>query len=198
MKKLLVMLAALFVTTASAEPATPFGFVMGSPIKEIDPKATKISDNYQYLVDPSKDFKGFDTFIVQATPRAGLCWLMVATTPIGVANGRGEALVEAYFKFVEVSTKNFGKPSDVVLLETEDNPFQQPHQFMLSLLLQDRTIYTMWDVKQGATLPDNITRVAVHMTAPDDSTSGRIALEFGFKNEPACDLEVLDQHSQLN
>lgn len=199
MNKIFALLASLFfVGTAVAEQVTPFGFVMGTPITQVDPKAVKISDQYQYAVQPVKPFDGFDVFIVQATPKAGLCWLMVATIPVQVSSGRGEELVEAYFKFVEVSTKNFGKPSDVVLLETEDNPFKQPHQFMFSLLNQDRTIFTMWDAKQGAELPDNLTRVVVHLTAPDDSSSGRIAVEFAFKNEFACELEVLDQNSQLN
>lgn len=200
MNKVLGLILGTFLAFAvQAEDATPFGFVMGTPIKEIDSHARKITNSYQYVVTPPNGpTKAFDTFIVQAAPKAGLCWMIASTKPIPVSDGRGEELVEVHHGVMKVLAEQYGDPTDVVMLETEDNPFKKPNQFMLSLMMQDRTIYYMWDVKRGATLPDNLTKVAVHLMAPDDLESGRVAVEYSFTNEKNCDLEVLDQTSQLN
>jgi hypothetical protein len=180
-------------------PLSPFGFSMGVAIEEVDPNARLVDEeHHQYSVLPPIPVEGFDIFIVQATPKTGVCWVMGTTEPIPASTPYGEEPIIAFSIMTKALISNYGPPTDVVIHEVEDGNLLDPSDFMLSLYTEQRIMLVMWEAKKGATLPPNFSRIALHILAPDTPKAARIGVEVAFTNERMCDLEVLDRHSQLN
>ena len=65
--------------------AGPFGLNMGMSLKEIGGKPKKIANGKYEIVDIPKPHSAFESYIVQVSPKSGLCWIKAISKDIATS-----------------------------------------------------------------------------------------------------------------
>lgn len=170
--------------------SAPFGIEIYSPIESL-----KVLEETgpRYVVAAPRPHPRFETYVVQATPNLGVCW--VQGISYSVANDAFGAGVRSLKNELEAQISKrygLGKSMDFLLpgsIWTDDR------DYIMSLTQNERKTGTMWE-RPSVNLPDDIEMIflGVHGVGTDTAWVG---LEYFSSKAELADAEIQDTFSDL-
>ena len=165
----------------------PFGLYMGMSLNQLDAQPLENVLGKYILASVPKPHSAFDSYVVQVGNSSGLSWIKaigndIATSVYGI---------ELKTAFDEMKVKldrayGEGELTDMLL---HDSIWNEPKDWMQSLINRERILMSVWDSSKGARLKNNLTSIALGANA-SDTDNGFIFVEYQFANSDACDEEL--------
>lgn len=169
--------AAIITLVPSTLFAQAFGIEIATPVNELD----VLSDlgNFYYSVNPPRTVSSFKTYIVYATPEAGVC----VVKGIGEnfeRDGYGINVRSRFEELKELLDKNYGNGQ----IHDGLRPgalYDEIDDWVMALLQNERYYQAEWKVDD----PDGIDGIIISVEALSPSAS-YIALQYRFANIEDC------------
>lgn len=158
--------------------AGPFGIEMGMSLQEVTKISTTTLENLQedvYLITPPNTNDLFEQYVIRVDPTFGVYWIKAVGKNISTT-GYGTALKSTFNDLVSSIEGIYGKYKKIDYLEY-GSIWDEPKDFMMGLVKQERSLIACWDLESGATLPSNIDSIYVGANALN-SSEGYVALEY--------------------
>ncbi|MDP3115425.1 MAG: hypothetical protein Q8M98_11750 [Candidatus Cloacimonadaceae bacterium] len=191
-----VMLLLLCGVTRSKPYDGPFGLKKGltlAKLKKFDPNIEKIKEGvYQMRVVPTPH-KSFVSYAVVVSPKTGLCKISCASKEI-FCNSYGTQLKAEHESIRDALERRYGSYDEMDCLFS-GSIWNQPEDFMKSLLLEERTLSSFWDLEAEVSSalssfldtweypPTNNGILNIYMeTQANDIASAFIILNYEFDN----------------
>lgn len=166
--------------------ALPFGLRQGMALAEIGTDLNEVARG-KYVVVPPKPHSAFELYVVKVAPVAGLGWIKangskVRTSVYGL---------ELRSAFHELKTKLEGTygPCKVADGLAVGSIWNEPKDWMMGLLKNERYLRATWSSEASSTLPEGLKSIVLVAQAQDDEL-GNIVLEYSFSNRAVCDAEL--------
>lgn len=168
----------------------PFGLWMGMTIDDFNAVQCSTSEVAagKYRVDtPPKPHSLFESYIVQIAPTVGLSWIKAIgkTIPTSVFGLELKGAFDALESKLAAAYGRFDR-MDTLL---HDSIWNEPRDWMQSLLNRERFLMTSWSKEKGAKLPDSLKSIGLVCSAID-TDSGFVVIEYTFENEAAAEAEI--------
>ena len=178
MKKLLISIFIFSLAFINAAQAGPFGLSMGMSKQELG-KMEHISTNRYRLDAVSNPDPNFSDYIVMVGGKSGLCRIKALSVKIQT-NGYGSEVKDKFESLESTLNERYGKhkKQDMLLPKSKWN---EPTDWMMGLLKEERFLESYWDTKEGSNLPDNVQSILLRATAVT-TNKGMIILEYIFEN----------------
>jgi hypothetical protein len=159
--------------------AGPFGIDMGMTLDEV----TKISKTkpisvglYSYLITPpNTNDLFFEFYLVEIDEIYGVYFIKAIGKDIS-DTGYGDVLKLKFTNLSNNIEKNYGKYRTVDYLK-RGSIWNEPEDFMMGLLKEDRALIVIWDKESKATLPNDIESIMIGVKAKTPS-EGYLSLEY--------------------
>lgn len=178
-----VLVALLAFLTCNAE-AGPFGLEMGMPLSKLNiAKATPKPGIYELRSVPNPH-SAFESYIVQVSPSAGLCWIKALGRTLEVS-AYGTELKSAFDDLKARLASNYGVPSQELDVLLPKSIWNEPRDWMMGLRKKERMLMAMWE----KSLPSSLRAVYIAASALS-SSRGYVAVEYAFTNEASCEAEL--------
>jgi len=167
----------------------PFGFAMGMTRDDVEKLAGPLKDapnSAQGLImvsrapKPNESFRSFSLLIGE---KAGLCKIVaigqnVDTSPQGTELNHEFDRQKAQLKAL------YGKSHDYDLLSA-GSILKEHQQWMQALLKRERSLFSVWNAKEGSTLKNSVNGVLLQARAATTST-GYMVLSYELDNYSDC------------
>jgi len=165
----------------------PFGLGMGMTTADFDTALEEIAPGKYRIASVPKPHSAFEVYILQITPKNGLSWIKA----IGKAIQTSVYGIELKSAFDSMKTKlaaTYGKNqlSDFLM---RDSIWNEPRDWMQSILNKERILMALWEPAHGSTLGDSLSSIAL-VAGAIDTTSGYMAIEYSFENIQAGETEL--------
>ena len=184
MKKLFISIFVVFISSMLF--AGPFGLEKGMSLEQVktacggrDP--VKIDEGH-YLITPLKPHPYFVKYVAWIDMKQGLNYIKAIGSDIST-NGYGIELRSKFDSLEQSLSKSYGTCSRTSLL-LPGSLWDDADEWMRSLEKNERYHFSTWDKKNGSTLPDDITAIAL-IANSTGTYSGYIVLEYEFSNHAA-------------
>lgn len=177
----------MVVSTMPSLKTGPFGLWMGMPLADIDWDIDEIRPGRYRCHTVPKPHSSFESYILQITPRCGLAWIKAIGKTVNTSVYGYE--LQSEFAAMEKRLSGVygkGEKTDILLYGSIWN---EPRDWMQSLLNKERILMTSWPGKRAPDLPNQLKSVGLVVTALS-SDSGYIAVEYSFTNEERSDAEI--------
>ena len=187
MKKSITIILILLISFATSALAGPFGLSMGMPLKDISKNAKKIENGLYKLTDVPKPHSAFEYYVIQVSPKNGLCWIKGIGKDISTSS-YGTQLRSEFERFTSKLEERYGAYKNYDFL-SNGSIWDESNDFMMGLVKKDRYLQSFWDREKGSVMPADITGIALSAKASNSDT-GYIVLEYSFSNEEQCEKEL--------
>lgn len=182
MKKQFLVFFLLFVC-GSALFAGPFGLEKGMSFNEIKKacggkEPVKVDEGI-YYVEPPKQHPLFDKYVAFIDEKEGLHFLKGIGKDI-TTSGYGFDLKNNFEDLEKSVSKTYGKDYKLDVL-LPGSIWDEPKDFMMSLLKEERALMAEWSKDYGSTIPDDIESICIAAYAVNSST-GYLVIEYSFTN----------------
>ena len=184
---LLVIAGLMYATTAMAGP---FGLDMGMTLKDVGGKPEKVTNGKYKLTSVPNSHSAFEAYIVQISPKDGLCWIKAIGKDIPTS-AYGIELKSAFNDMKGKLEKTYGNHKTTDLL-MPGSIWKESNDFMMAMIKKERFLMAIWDVENGSTLTDNLKQIGL-IASPARRGKGYISIEYSFSNEKACEVELASQ-----
>lgn len=165
----------------------PFGLWMGMTHEEFEYGLSEIAP-FTYRVETvPKPHSAFEYYILKITPKAGLSWIKTIGNTVQTSV-YGNELQTAFESLEKKLTAAYRKGEEIDFLMT-DSIWDEPKDWMQSLLLSERYLAKIWSSEKGSTLTDSLISVGIFANATD-TNSGFISLEYSFQNFDSAEVEI--------
>jgi hypothetical protein len=181
-----MLVAPSAITEAQTVPA-PFGIKMGAKKGELGPIRKELPDFMVALESVPKPHPDLESYVVQVTPQAGVCFVKgigktISTSVYGTEiksnfNSLRDQLESVYGR---------SKSMDTLL---PNSIWNEPKDFMMGLLKKERILAARWSTKDGLQLKPGITSVFLGVSALSQEKAYAV-VEYYFDNTGACEAEV--------
>jgi hypothetical protein len=156
----------------------PFGLDIGMSLDQIKQKTGNdpifMSDDI-YRVTPPNTNDLFESYAVRVHPKYGLYYITAIGKDINTT-GYGFEVKQTFDDLVASIEKSYGKYKKYDFLQAK-SIWDEPNDFMMGLVQNERHLSAFWDQEEGSTLPKDISSIAV--TARGVSSSkGYIVLQY--------------------
>ena len=161
--------------------AQALGIEMGA--KESELVIVKEIGNFSFVVDPPRTVSGFDSYVVKATPEAGVCMVKGIGEQFP-RDGYGIAVRNRFDKLRGLLDQNYGDGK----LHSGLRPgafWDEVDQWVMAIRQNERYHQAEWEVNDPVGLDDII--LSVLATSPDSSL---LVLQYRFANITDCDAEA--------
>ena len=165
----------------------PFGLWMGMSLEDLGTEAIEVAPAKYRTTTVPKAHSAFEYYILQITPLNGLAWIKAIGHTIHTS-AYGLELITA-FEAMEKrlsATYGRGRKTDILL---QDSIWNEPRDWMQSLLNRERFLMSEWSAAHGSSLPEALRSVAL-VTGVMDTESGYIAIEYSFQNAEVAEAEI--------
>lgn len=186
----IVSLVIMGLICATNAMAGPFGLDMGMTLKDIGGKPEKVANGKYRLSSVPKPHSAFEAYIVQVSPKGGLCWIKAIGKDVPTS-AYGIELKSAFNDMKGKLEKAYGKHETIDLLMT-GSIWNEPNDFMMAMIKKERILLAVWNNEKGSTLVDNIKQVGL-IASPSGQNKGYISIVYSFDNEKACEAELAGQ-----
>ena len=181
----------------AAKYSGPFGLAKGISADELTGalKFKAIANNPDlYEGKPPNEVNGFESYIVIATPKAGLCRIVV-NTPDEVANGSGDQAKQAVDRLADSLKLKYGdRPNKTDYVGT--GVYKRNPEFWMMGRTEDSVFYAYaWESKGDAVLPNDLRSVEVSAQASNISKS-YAKIVYTFSNFDECVAEMKASKAQ--
>jgi hypothetical protein len=165
----------------------PFGLWMGMRLDELNSPYTEVVRGKYKPESVPIPHSAFESYVLQVTPKSGLSWAKaigktIQTSVFGVE-------LKSSFDTMEgklVATYGKGHRTDLLM---NGSIWNEPKEWMMSMVKKERFLMTEWSAKYGSSLVDSLISVFLVASALNTS-SGYIAIEYSFENKPMGDTEL--------
>ena len=187
MKKIYFILALSLCVVAPPSFAGPFGLDMGTPIDQIDRDASQASPYVYTTTNVPNPHSAFELYAIKASPRNGLCWVKAIGKDISTSSYGVE--LKSAFNDMKAALENTYGPNDLTDILLPGSIWDEPNDFMMSLVQKERYLMAIWEEEHGSSLKDNIVSIGL-IASPNGTSDGYISIEYSFSNKEACDSEI--------
>lgn len=165
----------------------PFGLWMGMSLLEVEAETVEVAPAKYRTSTVPKPHSAFESYVLQVAPVNGLAWIKAIGHTIH-ASVYGLELKKAFESMEKKLSATYGKgkKTDILL---HDSIWNEPRDWMQSLLNRERFLMTEWSAVHSSSLPESLSSVALIASAID-TESGYIAIEYSFENAEAADAEI--------
>jgi len=172
--------------------SAPFGIELFSNLDDLE----RLSDLGQakYEVTATSPHPLFATYIVQATPSQGVVWIKANSAP-KLVDAYGNALRGEVDRVAQQLANRYGpgRKSDILF---SGALWDAPQYWMNALEDQTRVYGYLWDIKNGAKLPDDLETVYVGAAAYGGG-EGAVTVEYASTRMAAAEDEIERDMSNL-
>ncbi len=181
--------AALFLVYSVAETAWagPFGFDMGKSVSSYT--CEKQSPPGFYKCAPAKPHSAFESYIVEATDKHGICWIKGVGKNIS-DNGYGFGTKQAVDDIATQLSQVYGAKTEVVDRLLPGSIWKEPGDWTMGVAKNERRYYYHWK----PTTDPAIAQIFVAANALNGST-GYVSLEYYGSSYQECDADVKQQEA---
>ena len=178
---------------APLDEGTPFGLRMGMTLAQMGGNPKNVAPGFYTLTSVPEPHSAFESYSIQVGPQTGLCWVKgigrtLTTSVYGIE-------LKHEFESMKKSLREiYGEPKVFDLLLPR-SIWNEPRDWMMSVVKKERILAATWDEKSKASLPMNIKYVALGVSALN-TNRGYIVLEFAFTNESKCEAEIREQQNR--
>jgi hypothetical protein len=182
------------IATVPVKEGTPFGLRMGLTLAEIGGNPKQVAPGKYQLTSVPKPHSVFEGYVVEVGPQAGLCWVKgigndVRTSVYGIE------LKHEFDQMKERLQQIYGEPHAYDFL-LPGSIWDEPKDWMMALLRQERLLAAIWDDKSKTPLPSNIQWVFLSADAVV-TDRGFIVVEYAFTNLSTCEAEIKQQEDRV-
>ena len=151
--------------------ASPFGLEMGWTKQDLIANNVDIllEEGNAFLVDPPSPHSSFSTYLLVIDSDFGLYFIIATSDEINTS-GNGRQLLSKYNDIKDQLISSYGDPTNDINKLDYGSIWDEPQDFMMSLLRGERTIGCDWIDE------DNDNMKITLMPMADSSTSGTITL----------------------
>jgi hypothetical protein len=188
------ILLAPFIFGQDASLPAPFGVRMGTKKAELG-KITKEIAKFKFeLATVPKPHRQFESYVVQVTPKAGVCFVKAISVDISTS-AYGSELRARFNEIREQVDGVYGKGTLLDYLPS-DSIWNEPRDWMMGLLKKERALMTRWSGKDDLIMKYGIRDIFLAAGATSSDT-GYVTLEYYFDNYDACEAEVKDSEKNV-
>jgi hypothetical protein len=190
--------AAAFVLFAPFCFAGPFGFEMGMTLTDIAAVCTEepvpTAEKNEYMVKPQKSHPGFSVYIVSISENAGLYNIQALNTNISTSV-YGTQLKTFFQSTLESLERVYGKGkvSDYLY---RGSIWNEPRDWMMSLVKQERVLLAVWEKGSEVTLPDDIETIVIGATAIRED-AGSVFINYVFANAASVKKALQEEQDSV-
>lgn len=166
--------------------AAPFGVSMGMSIKNIDKNAKEVSSSYYVTKKVPKPHSAFDKYIINATPKAGVCVIKAIGKEISASDNGVQLKKE--FNEMERKLSNVYRDGYAVDMVMPSSEWKDPKDFMMSLATKERILKAVWS-SESSDLGRNLSNIVLSVNT-NELNSGHIFVEYVFYNKERCIEEL--------
>ena len=160
---------------------------MGMQLSDFSQSLKEIAP-FKFALDvPPKPHPAFGMYLLQITPKCGLSWIKAIGHDVSTS-GYGIELQSAFDSMEQKLKNSYGpcKRSDFLMV---DSMWDEPKDWMMSLLKKERFLSSSWDTSSGARLTEALESIYLFASAADTDT-GYIGIEYTLKTGPQSDVEI--------
>tara|TARA_R110001583_G_scaffold195553_2_gene376062 strand:- start:6389 stop:6895 length:507 start_codon:yes stop_codon:yes gene_type:complete len=160
---------------------------MGAKLEDMDFDLESISPFLYRTSVPPNPHSLFEEYILKITPYHGVSWVKAIGKTIHTS-AYGSELRSAFDSLLERLAGTYGKYNlfDFLL---EDSIWNEPRDWMQSLLSNERRLCAFWNIESGANLSSSLAVVFLGIM-PLDSDTGCLIIEYAFENDEMAIKEI--------
>lgn len=177
--------------------AGPFGLEKGMTLEEIRKNCeidSEIKNGYYELNTVPQPHPDFDKYIVGITQKSGLFYI----TAIGKEVTTNSYGIDLKNEFDYIESKIDSKYGEHNRHESslDNGTWNEPDEWMMSLLKKERVLFTEWSRETGANLPETLESIGIVAFAYSPSKGG-VHLEYYFSNYDSCTKELEEKEDSV-
>jgi hypothetical protein len=180
------ILGIIFFNIAVFSFSGPFGFEMGMTLEEVAAACTEepipMTEKNVYVVKPQKDHPDFSVYTVSISENVGLYNIRAFNLDIPTSV-YGTQLKTAFQSVLESLERVYGK-GEVSDYLYRGSVWNEPRDWMRSLLKQERILLAVWKNEGETNLPDDIETIVIAATAIRED-AGSLFINYVFVNAAA-------------
>jgi len=181
----------MFLVVISFAIAQPFGIKMGMTLDDLiamgcNPKPRDGLPHW-YDITPPQTHPSFESYSVQISKNYGVFAIVAFSKPTKTSV-YGEAIKDEFDKIKNQISISYGQSKDYDLVKT-GSIWDEPKDWMMALLKEERILDAFWAPEYGSILPDDISSVSLHAGAPNIST-GWLALRYESADYEEASAEI--------
>ena len=177
-----LMSLALTAPAIAAAPDAPFGIAMGTPVADLD--VEKDLGGGWVMVRPPEPSERFETYLVRQTPETGACEIGAIGRDF-TDDGFGTDVRLAAASAENALAETYGKRLHIEHI-VPDPALPEPHEWVGSVFVGERTHGALWSKHEGSDLPDTLELVMLEVAATSTVTA-YLNLTYAFSNWEACE-----------
>jgi hypothetical protein len=148
----------------------------------------------KFKVIAPRPHPSFADYYLQHSATLGVVWVKGVSVPFE-ADSYGNNLRSALDRISGQLDVRYGSPRKVNLI-APDALWQDPRDWMMSILQNERSFFHVWEAGKGATLPDDLHTVFLGVLALS-SSSGSVIVEYASTRMDAAEREADNDLSEL-
>jgi hypothetical protein len=148
MHKIISTLLATVLLTATGVSAGPFGFDLNKQPPSIYCKAKETATYFKCTSAP-KPHSMMESYIIQYTDAAGICWLKAVGFTQDV-NIYGDELTSRLALIGKQISKKYGPPNENIDELRDGSIWDEPRDYMMSMLKDERWTWQKWNLDKAA------------------------------------------------
>lgn len=178
---------------------SPFGLKMGLSYKLLEQEIgtnLKEGGTYTYSVDQvPRPHPDFESYILVVAPDSGLCQIRAVGKAIDT-NVFGEQLMAHFLELIMQLGSNYGTFEATDFDVKEGSIWDEPEDFMMGLLENDRVIRSVWMEEHDSRLQNDIEEITLAAGALS-RTSGFLLLQYSYSNVDECVREIREKEKNV-
>jgi len=168
--------------------AAPFGIAMGTPKSQLGPVTdASVSEQMFKLPTVPRPHPDLESYIVQATPRTGVCFVKGVGKTFQTSVYGSE--VQKHFNDLKEQLEAVYGPSKVYDTLMPGSIWNEPKDFMMGMVKKERFLAASWNRDTKHALPASLQEIGVVATALS-TNSAYVSVEFYGTNTAACEADV--------
>ena len=182
------------ITTVKTQDAKPFGLRMGMSLQDINGSHVQISPGAYMVVSVPIPDAAFESYGVHIGSKTGIG----KVTGVGKSIATDASGTELKQAFTEMKTVLAGAYGLCVVMDQmqSDNICNEPGEWMLRLMNEERVLGAMWDARCASTLPPNVARIHLGVQATAEN-EGSLLISYEFRNIDQCMAEIAEEEQGL-
>ena len=148
--KRLVMLTLLLLLCGMALFAGPFGLEMGWTRQDLTENNVKIlvDEGNSLMVEPPSPHSSFDAYLLSIDSEFGLYSIYAISDSISTSKN-GQQFLSEYNHIKEQLISSYGDPTKDINNLSYGSIWDEPQDFMMSLIKKDRLLGCIWELDEG-------------------------------------------------